>query len=94
MLSLADDTIIMVKYNVTTVQDVDALRRKSMVTYSVMMGFRLACILVCFIIPLQWVWIPALFAVFIPMLATVSTTMNKPKQAEELVKPENKSLSS
>jgi len=62
---------------VTTLPDVEAFRRKNMLHYSAMMGVRLVCLLVCFIVPLTWVWVPALIAVFIPMVATLSTTQQR-----------------
>lgn len=62
---------------ITTVPDVEGLRKKDMMNYSVMMGLRVVCIFVCFVVPLMWVWVPALVAVFIPMVATMSTTQRR-----------------
>lgn len=62
---------------VTTVPDVNGERKKDMVNYSAMMGLRVVCIFVCFFVPLMWVWVPALVAVFIPMVATISTTQRR-----------------
>lgn len=59
---------------VTSAPDVEGTRRKNMIQYSVIMGLRLACIFVCFFIPIMWIWIPALVAVFAPIVATVTTT--------------------
>lgn len=64
-------------YTVTDMHDVAAQRRRNMTNYSIMMGVRLACIFVCFIVPVAWVWVPALLAVFLPMVATISTIQSK-----------------
>ena len=69
---------------VTSLPDVEKTRIKNMRHYSIMMGVRLACIFVCFLVPLTWMWVPALLAVFIPMIATVSTTQQK-AQAESIL---------
>jgi Flp pilus assembly protein TadB len=68
----------MEKHIITTVPNIDRTRKNNMINYSIMMFFRLICLLICFLIPLQWVWLPALAAVFIPIIATVSTTQNTP----------------
>lgn len=67
----------MTTYTVTDIHDVTAQRRKNMTNYSIMMGVRLACIFVCFIVPVAWIWVPALLAAFLPMVATISTTQSK-----------------
>lgn len=46
-------------------------RKARMLKYSITMGIRLVCILVCFLVPGYWVIIPAIGAVVLPYVAVV-----------------------
>ncbi|MEX1077627.1 MAG: DUF3099 domain-containing protein [Homoserinimonas sp.] len=46
-------------------------RRARMVKYSITMGIRLICIIVCFLVPGYWVIIPAIGAIVLPYIAVV-----------------------
>jgi hypothetical protein len=46
-------------------------RRARMLKYSITMGIRLVCILVCFLVPGYWIIIPAIGAIVLPYVAVV-----------------------
>jgi len=46
-------------------------RHRRVVRYAVMMGIRVVCIALCVVVPLQWMWIPALGAVLLPYFAVL-----------------------
>ena len=71
------------KHLITVLPDIEQQRKNNMKQYSIMMTVRMLCLLTCFIVPITWVWVPALAAVFLPIIATMSTTQNINKNLTE-----------
>lgn len=50
----------------------DSERHRRMVRYSISMGIRVVCIIVCFFTPGWWILIPAAGAVILPWVAVIA----------------------
>jgi hypothetical protein len=66
-------------------------RRARMIKYSVTMGIRLVCILVCFLVPGYWIIIPAVGAIVLPYVAVVLANVSGGRQPT-LVRPDQLAL--
>lgn len=60
---------------------------KRVKSYSIIMGLRLFCILLLFLIPFPWNIIPILIAVFSPWFAVVVANVKKPGTSATIEKP-------
>lgn len=63
-------------------------RHTRMLKYTVAMGIRMACILLCFVVPWPWLLIPVLGAVFLPYVAVVIANAKRVAGGEgEVLRP-------
>lgn len=62
-----------------------------MLKYSITMGIRLVCIIVCFFVPGYWVIIPAVGAIVLPYIAVVLANVSA-SSAPQLVSPGQQAL--
>jgi len=66
-------------------------RRARMIKYSITMGIRLVCIIVCFLVPGYWVIIPAIGAIVLPYIAVVLANVSS-GGTQNLVRPDQLAL--
>lgn len=66
-------------------------RRARMIKYSVAMGIRLVCILVCFVVPGYWIIIPVIGAVVLPYIAVVLANVSD-SRTSRVVAPDQLAL--
>jgi hypothetical protein len=64
-----------------------------MVKYSVTMGIRLVCILVCFLVPGYWIIIPAIGAIVLPYIAVVLANVTDSRK-QVVLRPDQLALPS
>jgi hypothetical protein len=66
-------------------------RRARMIKYSITMGIRIVCIIVCFLVPGYWIIIPAIGAVVLPYIAVVLANVSG-GGTQNLVRPDQLTL--
>jgi hypothetical protein len=66
-------------------------RKARMIKYSITMGIRLLCIIVCFLVPGYWVIIPAVGAIVLPYVAVVLANVSTGRPTE-LMRPDQLAL--
>lgn len=64
----------------------DADRHRRMIEYSIAMGIRMVCILLCFVVQGWWLVLPITGAVILPYIAVVIANA-KSRQAQQVVRP-------
>lgn len=62
-----------------------------MIKYSIAMGIRLVCILVCFVVPGYWIIIPVIGAVVLPYIAVVLANVSD-SRTSRVVAPDQLAL--
>jgi len=68
-------------------------RRARMLKYSITMGIRLVCILVCFLVPGYWIIIPAIGAIVLPYIAVVLANVTDSRK-QVVLRPDRLALPS
>lgn len=68
-------------------------RRARMLKYSITMGIRLVCILVCFLVPGYWIIIPAIGAIVLPYVAVVLANVTDSRK-QVVLRPDRLALPS